>query len=217
MNISNIITNVIVPLVLIIITAIIIITLILMIIKDDIKKEDKKIKKEEEKNNKYANIDTSIIYKEIDLSKIKDANILKDNVFEMFKSILKALSNMDIKTLENLTSKTLYNTYLEKINKLKKDGELNIIKNVTLNDIRILDIKKKKNDYNIKFYININCYNYNVEKRKKRTTKGYDDRKINQEFLLYLDKIEDKCIISKIVKVGQKTLNKEKKIKKKKK
>ena len=217
MNVNDTVSGIIIPITLIIVTAIIIVSIILMTIRNDIKKENAKIKKQEEKNKKYGNIDTSIIYKEIDLSKIKDANILKDNVFEIFKTILKAYSNSENKTLKKLTSESLYNFYQEKEKKLKDNGEIEIIKNVMLNDIRILDIKKKKNDYTIKFYLKINCYNYFVESRRKRTSRGYDDRKIEQEYLIYLDKIDKTCIISKIVKVGQKVLEKEKKEKKRKK
>lgn len=215
MNANEIITGVIIPVVLIIITTIIIISVILMTLKDDIRKENIRLKKLEEKNKKYINIDTSIIYKEIDLSKIKDADILKDNVFEMFKTILKSYSSMDNKTLKKLTSNALYNQYITKEKKLKDNGETEIIKNITLHDIRILDINKKKNDYTIKFYLNISCYNYNIDTKKKRTMRGFDDRKIKQEYLIYLDKIDKNCIISKVVKVGQKLLNKEKKRNKK--
>ena len=217
MNVNDIVSGVIIPVILIIITTIIIISLILMTIKNDIRKENAKIKKQEKENKKYDNIDTSIIYKEIDLSKIKDADVLKDNVFEMFKTILKAYSNSEDKTLKRLTSDSLYNFYHEKEKKIKDNGEIEIIKNITLDNIRILDIKKKKNDYTIKFYLKINCFNYFVESRRKRTSRGYDDRKIEQEYLIYLDKIDKSCIISKIVKVGQKVLEKEKKEKKRKK
>ena len=215
MNINDIVGGVIIPIVLIIITLVIIVSLLLMTIKNDIKKENLRIKKLEEKNKLYENLDTSIIYKEIDLSKIKDANLLKDNMFEIFKTILKSYSNLDNKTLKKLTNNSLYNFYLEKEKKLKENNELEIIKNITLNDIRILDIKKKKNDYSIKFYLCINCYNYNVDDKRKRTMRGYDNRKLKQEYLVYLDKIENNCIVSKIVKVGQKVLEKETKRKKK--
>ena len=46
--------------------------------------------------------------------------------------------------------------------------------------------------------------------------RGFDDRKINQELLIFLVKKEDECVINKIVKVGQKTLEREKKNGKKK-
>lgn len=217
MNTYDVFTGIILPIVLIVITIVIIISLVLMTIKSTIKKENERVRKQLESDNRYSNIDTSIIYKEIDLSKIKDADMLKDNMFEMFKSILKAYSDMDNKTLKKFTGNSLYSFYLEKENKLKNNDETEIIKNIVLNDIRILDIKKKKDDYNIKFYLNINCYNYYVDSKKKRTIRGFDDRKIKQEYLVYLDKIDNKCIVSKVVKVGQKVLEKDKREKKRKK
>lgn len=217
MNTYDVFTGIILPIVLIVITIVIIISLVLMTIKSTIKKENERVKKQLESDSRYSNIDTSIIYKEIDLSKIKDADMLKDNMFEMFKSILKAYSDMDNKTLKKFTGNSLYSFYLEKENKLKNNDETEIIKNIVLNDIRILDIKKKKDDYNIKFYLNINCYNYYVDSKKKRTIRGFDDRKIKQEYLVYLDKIDNKCIVSKVVKVGQKVLEKDKREKKRKK
>lgn len=215
MNTNDLISEIIIPVILIVITAIIVISIILITIKEGIIKENRKIKKLEENTKKYENIDTSIIYKEIDLSKIKDASILKENIFEMFKVILKAYSDFDNKTLKRLTSDSLYKLYLNKQKKLKDDGEIEVIKNISQNDIRILDIKKKKTDYTIKFYLNISCYNYFVDNKKKRTTRGYDDRKLKQEYLIYLDKIDKKVLVSKIVKVGQKVMDKEKKRKKK--
>lgn len=217
MNTYDVFTGVILPIVLVVITIVIIISLVLMTIKSTIKKENERVKKQLESDSRYSNIDTSIIYKEIDLSKIKDADMLKDNMFEMFKSILKAYSDMDNKSLKKFTGNSLYSFYLEKENKLKNNDETEIIKNIVLNDIRILDIKKKKDDYNIKFYLNINCYNYYVDSKKKRTIRGFDDRKIKQEYLVYLDKIDNKCIVSKVVKVGQKVLEKDKREKKRKK
>lgn len=218
MNINIILSNVIIPIIILVIGIILIITLILKTINNHIVEENKKVKKEEEKNQQYKNLDTSLIYKEMNLDKIKDnnADIIKKTMFDMYKALMKAYCNKDKKLLEQLTNKFLYNTYLEKIDKLDKDYELEVIKNITLNDIRILDIKKSKKDYTIKFYLNINCYNYKVDKKSKITMSGYDDRKINQELLIYLQKNETDCLITKITKVGQKVMPKEKKNVKKK-
>lgn len=218
MNINIILSNVIIPIIILVIGISLIITLIIKTINNHIVEENRKVKKEETKNKQYKDLDTSIIYKEMNLDKIKDnnADIIKKTMFDMYKALMKAYCNKDKKLLEQLTNKFLYNTYLEKIDKLDKDYELEVIKNITLNDIRILDIKKTKKDYTIKFYLNINCYNYKVDKKSKITMSGYDDRKINQELLIYLQKNETNCFITKITKVGQKVMPKEKKNVKKK-
>ena len=104
----------------------------------------------------------------------------------------------------------------ELIDVLDKNDEAEVIKNITTNDIRILSIKKTKTTCTIKFYLNINCYNYKIDRKTKTTMRGFDDRKINQELLIFLVKKEDECVINKIVKVGQKTLEREKKNGKKK-
>ena len=213
MSIKDIIVQVIVPAVSFVLLIVILIYAILKRAQSNIKEENIKVKKIEES---IPNIDTSIIYKEMDLSKIKDADNIKKTLFAMYKEVIKACTTFDKKTLEKLTSKTLYNNYLELIDVLDKNDEAEVIKNITTNDIRILSIKKTKTTCTIKFYLNINCYNYKIDRKTKTTMRGFDDRKINQELLIFLVKKEDECVINKIVKVGQKTLEREKKNGKKK-
>ena len=213
MSIKDIIVQVIVPAVSFVLLIVILIYAILKRAQSNIKEENIKVKKIEES---IPNIDTSIIYKEMDLSKIKDADNIKKTLFAMYKEVIKAYTTFDKKTLEKLTSKTLYNNYLELIDVLDKNDEAEVIKNITTNDIRILSIKKTKITCTIKFYLNINCYNYKIDRKTKTTMRGFDDRKINQELLIFLVKKEDECVINKIVKVGQKTLEREKKNGKKK-
>lgn len=213
MSIKDIIVQVIVPAVSFVLLIAILIYAILKRAQSNIKEENIKVKKIEES---IPNIDTSIIYKEMDLSKIKDADNIKKTLFAMYKEVIKAYTTFDKKTLEKLTSKTLYNNYLELIDVLDKNDEAEVIKNITTNDIRILSIKKTKTTCTIKFYLNINCYNYKIDRKTKTTMRGFDDRKINQELLIFLVKKEDECVINKIVKVGQKTLEREKKNGKKK-
>lgn len=213
MSIKDIIVQVIVPAVSFVLLIVILIYAILKRAQSNIKEENIKVKKIEES---IPNIDTSIIYKEMDLSKIKDADNIKKTLFAMYKEVIKAYTTFDKKTLEKLTSKTLYNNYLELIDVLDKNDEAEVIRNITTNDIRILSIKKTKTTCTIKFYLNINCYNYKIDRKTKTTMRGFDDRKINQELLIFLVKKEDECVINKIVKVGQKTLEREKKNGKKK-
>ena len=213
MSIKDIIVQVIVPAVSFVLLIVILIYAILKRAQSNIKEENIKVKKIEES---IPNIDTSIIYKEMDLSKIKDADNIKKTLVAMYKEVIKAYTTFDKKTLEKLTSKTLYNNYLELIDVLDKNDEAEVIKNITTNDIRILSIKKTKTTCTIKFYLNINCYNYKIDRKTKTTMRGFDDRKINQELLIFLVKKEDECVINKIVKVGQKTLEREKKNGKKK-
>lgn len=214
MNIKDLFVQVIVPIVSLCLLLIIFITIILNKASISIKKENQKIRKLEEKN--LPNIDTSIIYQEINLEKIKDADNIKQILYAMYKEIIKSYTASDSEKLRSLTSNNLYNNYMELIETLKKNGETEVIKNISLNDIRILDIKKTKTTCTIKFYLNINCYDYKIDKKSKVTMRGFDDRKINQELLIYLVKKEDKCVIDKIVKVGQKTLERDKKHGKKK-
>lgn len=211
MDIKDIIVQTIVPSISLVLLIVIFIYVILKKATDNIKQENKEVKKITENS---INIDTSIIYKEMDLSKIKEADNIKTTLFEMYKELIKAYTNFDKKKIETLTSKTLYNHYLELLNNLEEKDEAEVYKNITLNDIRILSIRKNKTSATIKFYLNINCYNYKVDKKTKTTMRGFDDRKINQELLIFLVKKEEQCVINKIVKIGQKTLQKEKKNKK---
>ena len=209
--IKDIIVQTIVPSISLVLLIVIFIYVILKKATDNIKQENKEVKKITENS---INIDTSIIYKEMDLSKIKEADNIKTTLFEMYKELIKAYTNFDKKKIETLTSKTLYNHYLELLNNLEEKDEAEVYKNITLNDIRILSIRKNKTSATIKFYLNINCYNYKVDKKTKTTMRGFDYRKINQELLIFLVKKEEQCVINKIVKIGQKTLQKEKKNKK---
>jgi len=216
MNLSIIISDVIIPIIILVIGGVLVVTLVLKTISTHIKEENKKVRNEEAKSKQYKDIDTSIIYKEMNLDKIKDADTIKSSLFDMYKALIKAYCNQDKKLISKYTNKHLYNIYIEKLEELDKNFELEIIKNISLNDIRILEVKKNKSECTIKFYLNINCYNYRVDRKSKLTLSGYDDRKINQELLIYLQKDMDTCVISKITKVGQKTLPKEKKVKNKK-
>ena len=214
MNIKNLFVEIIVPITSLCLLLIILFCIIINKISAHINKENKKVKKIEEK--RYPNIDTSIIYKEINLEKIKDADSIKRTLYNMYKEIVKIYTSGNCDKLKNLVSNNLYNNYVELNEMLRKNGEVEVIKNINLNDIRILNIKKSKNSCTIKFYLNINCYNYKIDKKSKITMRGFDDRKINQELLIYLVKTDDKCVIDKIVKVGQKTLERDKKNEKKK-
>ena len=219
MDTNELIDEVIVPIILIVLIFAIIIRVILTSIENDLKrrKEYKKKKEKENntKNNKIpTNINPNITYKEIDLSKIKDTDILKDNVFKIFTKMLIAYSNKDNETLKKLTNDSLYKTYLNKQNKLSTNNQLEIIKDIVLKEIKILDIKKKKEDYNLKFYIKLSCYNYFTNLKRKKVIRGSNKQKVEQEYLVYLDKIDKNCTISKVVKVCEKLIKKKKNVKK---
>ena len=87
MSIKDIIVQVIVPAVSFVLLIVILIYAILKRAQSNIKEENIKVKKIEES---IPNIDTSIIYKEMDLSKIKDADNIKKTLVAMYKEVIKA-------------------------------------------------------------------------------------------------------------------------------
>ena len=99
MNLSIIISDVIIPIIILVIGGVLVVTLVLKTISTHIKEENKKVRSEEAKSKQYKDIDTSIIYKEMNLDKIKDADTIKSSLFDMYKALIKAYCNQDKKLI----------------------------------------------------------------------------------------------------------------------
>lgn len=211
MEISSELIKTIISIVGFIIGVVLLLTVVLKIVSKNINTSRLNEKKEMEKYKKYNNIDTSIIYKEMDLNKIDNHEELKNTLFDMFKNVLKAYTKLDYNELKRLTNDVVYMQYYDKIKELKDRREVKVIKNVNLDDIRILDVKNSKGSVTIKFYLNITSYSYTIDKKLKFVRSGFDDRRVKQEYLVSLEGTNEDLVISNITKIGQRVLKKESK------
>ena len=126
--------------------------------------------------------------KDIDLAKITnlipnfDDAKFKWKAFTIFKTIETALMNFDTETIRNLTTDELYNMYSRQIKILKAKGQKNIIKDISLRDIKITDIQELNDVITISVYLKIECYNYIIKEETNEILKDYNKEKVTLEY-----------------------------------
>lgn len=132
-------------------------------------------------SNNYQDVDTSKITKidpNLDISK------LKTKIFNIYKDIQIAWMNFDTDTIRKLTTDELYNMYSSQLETLKLKKQKNIMKDITLEDIKVIDIKKENNIITLSVYLKIKCYDYVIKESTGETVRGRKREKINIEYVL---------------------------------
>lgn len=128
--------------------------------------------------------------KDIDITKITnispnfDDAKFKWNAFTIFKTIETALMNLDANTIRNLTTDEIYSIYNGQIKSLKAKGQKNIIKDLSLRDIKITDIQELNNIITINVYLKVECYNYIINDKTHEILRGSDNEKATHEYNL---------------------------------
>ena len=129
-------------------------------------------------------------YQDIDVSKIKeidpDLNVskFKTKAFNIYKDIQTAWMNFDTDTIRKLTTDEIYNMYSSQLETLKLKKQKNIMKDITLEDVKIIDIKKQNNIITTSVYLKVKCYDYVIKEVTGETVRGKDNQKVIIEYVL---------------------------------
>lgn len=149
--------------------------------------------------------ETSNNYQDVDVSKITsiDPNLkvseFKNKAFNIYKDIQIAWMNFDTDTIRKLTTDEIYNMYSSGLETLKLKNQKNIMKDITLEDAKIIDIKNENNIITISVYLRVKCYDYVIKEKTGETVRGKDNQKIIIEYVLSFvksainNKEEEKC------------------------
>lgn len=148
------------------------------------------------KSNNYQDIDMSKIT-EIDPS-LNSAEF-KMKAFDIYRELQTAWMNFDTDTIRKLTTDEIYNMYSSQLETLKLKGQKNIMTNITLEEVKIIDIKKENNVITVNTYMRVKCYDYVIKEGTNDVVRGKSNQKIIIEYVLSFVKssvnnnTEEKC------------------------
>lgn len=144
-------------------------------------------------------------YQDIDVSKITEVdpklNItdFKTKAFNIYKDLQTAWMNFDTDTIRKLTTDEVYNMYSSQLETLKLKKQKNIMKDITLEEVKITDIKKVNNIITTTVYLRVKCYDYVIKETTGETVRGKNNQKVIIEYILSFvksslnNKAEEKC------------------------
>lgn len=148
------------------------------------------------KSNNYQDISPSKI---VSVDPSLDIADFKSKAFSIYKDIQTAWMNFDKDTIRKLTTDEIYNMYSSQLETLKLKGQKNIMKDITLEETKIIDIKKVNNIITVSVYMRVKCYDYVIKESTNETVRGKDKNKIIIEYVLSFvkssvnNKTEEKC------------------------
>lgn len=148
------------------------------------------------KSNNYQDVSTSKIVEVDPTINIAD---LKSKAFTIYRDIQTAWMNFDTDTIRKLTTDEIYNMYSSQLETLKLKGQKNIMKDIALEEAKIIDIKKVNNIITVSVYLRVKCYDYVIKEATGETVRGKDKQKIIIEYVISLVKsavnnnTEEKC------------------------
>jgi len=116
----------------------------------------------------------------------------KTESFEIYKNIQTAWMNFDTDTIRNLTTDELYNMYSSQLDTLKLKGQKNIMKDILLEEVKIVNIKNENKVFSIDVYLRVNCYDYVIKESTNEVLRGRDKQKLVIEYLITYVKTSDK-------------------------
>lgn len=144
-------------------------------------------------------------YQDTSIQKITsiDPNLIpaefKSQAFNIYKNIQTAWMDFNTDTIRKLTTDEIYNMYSSQLETLKLKGQKNIMKDITLEEAKIIDIKKTGNIITVNVYLRVKCYDYVIKEKTGETVRGKDKQKIVIEYVLSFvksavnNKKEEKC------------------------
>lgn len=148
------------------------------------------------KSNNYEDISSSKIV-EVDPT-INTAD-LKSKAFTIYRDLQTAWMNFDTDTIRKLTTDEIFNMYSSQLETLKLKGQKNIMKDITLEEAKVIDINKVNNVITVSVYMRVKCYDYVIKENTGETVRGKDKQKIIIEYVLSFvksavnNKSEEKC------------------------
>ena len=131
-------------------------------------------------NYTYSPIDEEYIKKYID-----DFNKQKflDDAYQMYLDTQKAWSNFDTKSLRNLLSDELYNTYNMQLKALKAKKQKNIMSDFALEKIDTIGINVSNDKVTMKVMLAVSFYDYVVDANNK-VLRGNKNHKVSVTYEL---------------------------------
>lgn len=141
-------------------------------------------------NDNVTNIN-SHNYSDMSDDKIKmidasiDSNELKNEAFSIYKSVQEAWMNFDYDELRKYTTDEMFNMYESQLKVLKIKNQKNIMKDIMLNDIKIVDISIDNGIEKVVLYLDVNQYDYVIDNNGK-VLRGVDKYKNRVLYLITL-------------------------------
>lgn len=129
-----------------------------------------------------------------------DKDKLKKDLFNKYVDIIDNWVNENSYVLGEYVDKDLYNIYLEEKSISELNKKKTIEKNLSLDDIKIINIEEKDNKLVINVDLKIELYKYVINKNDK-VLRGFKDRKIKEELLLSFIVNNNDYILCKKTKV----------------
>ena len=133
-----------------------------------------------------------------DIDKLKkflpdfDEETFKEKAYELYKDIQVAWMNFDKDSIRKCVTDELYNTYSAQLSTLKVKNQKNIMKDFQLLDSKIIGMELKYDLIALTIKMNIECYDYVVDKEGK-TLRGNDKQKVIYEYAMVFNKgVSDK-------------------------
>lgn len=146
--------------------------------------DSKKIKNEEEIEQ--------AIFEKYDFEKV----LLENELYSIFLEVQTAWMNFNYKKLQKLCTDELYNTYKSQLNVLKIKNGKNIMHSFKLLDCKITQISKVNNKLNFTVYMKISFYDYVINTKTCKVTRGKKYNAITNNYIMTFikgDKVIDKC------------------------
>ena len=125
-----------------------------------------------------------------------DKDKLKKDLFNKYVDIIDNWVNENNYVLGKYLDNDLYNIYLEEISINKLNKKKTIENNLSLDDIKIINIGEKDNYLEISVNLKINLIKYIINNNEK-VLQGFKDRKVKEELLLKFILKDNDYILSK--------------------
>ena len=148
------------------------------------------------KSNNYNDIDVSRI---ISIAPNLNIGEFKMKAFNIYRDIQTAWMNFDTDTIRMLTTDEIYNMYCSQLETLKLKKQKNIMSDISLEEVKVINVKKAGNVITIDTYIRVKCYDYVIKESTGETVRGKDNQKIIIEYVISFvkssinDNKEEKC------------------------
>ena len=108
----------------------------------------------------------------------------KTKAFEIYRDIQTAWMNFDTDTIRNLATDELYNMYSSQLETLKLKGQKNIMKDILLEEVKVVNIKNENKVFTMDVYLRVNCYDYVIKESTNEVLRGRDKQKLVIEYLI---------------------------------
>ena len=150
---------------------------------------DAMIEKEKQKNAELTEEKIHSVDPNLNIAKFKE------NSFKIYRAIQIAWMNFDYTNLKKLTTAELYSIYESQLKTLSLKKQKNIMKDIHLNNVKIMDIEKIDNNIYIKVSMIVNMYDYIINTVTNDVIRGTDRNKLEVEYIITyvksLDSVDD--------------------------